>query len=128
MAVSVRITLPEDTFQEYDVQSRQFPALTVEELLTERLIRYKNSHSDKPLILEDADRRQLEQMFQINLSASDRLVSEMRRALSIRIDSLEITLPSRLLERLKSRAIRVSFDTFLRDLIIRSLEEHVGLR
>jgi len=92
----------------------------------ERFAAYSNEQ--KPLIITDNQRRELEVLMARNFNTSEELVKYIRRIYELNIDGLSLDLSPRLLERLKSRAINMDFHKFLQFTIKRALEEYAGLR
>ncbi len=112
----------------YDTLKSQANGAPVEKVIQRKLLQFASSNSTKPLVIDDLARQHLEKLLARNLTTADELVSAMQRALSVRIDNVEIPLTPYLLDRLKSRAIGVEFNTFLTQTIKRLLEEFVNLR
>ena len=84
--------------------------------------------SEKVIIISAEDRRRIESAIGHNVSSSKDLADRIVRALEVRVDGMEIPLSPFLLERLRSRAIRVDWDKFVPMTIKRLLEEFCGLR
>lgn len=125
MTDMIRLTLPERIIRDYEAQGNGKPA---EWVMAERLRNCVGVTSEKPLIIDDENRRAIERMLQRNLSTPEELVQHLRNALAVRAGGVEAPLTPRLLSRLQSRAIGVDFDKFLPDLIVKLLEQYAGLR
>jgi len=82
----------------------------------------------KSILVLDEDRRRIEKAIGHNVSTSKELADRIERALSVSVDGMMIPLSPYLLDRLKSRAIRVDWDKFVPMTIKRLLEEFCGLR
>src|SRR5262245_20401043 len=126
--ITVRVTIPPEILDKYEGQVRSRTGMTVEDILAERLIQHVSAQNEKPIVLDDDSRRRIEQLVKRNLTTPQELVREVERALTVSIADLQIPLPPRLLDRLKSRSIRVGFPEFLSQLIVRCLEEQAGMR
>lgn len=122
---TIRLTLPEKVIKEYEEQGKGKPA---EWVMAERLRNCVTLNSEKPIILIDTERREIERLLSRNLSTGAELVQHVKNALSVRAEGQMIPLPPRLLSRLQSRSIGVDFDKFLPDLIVKLLEQYAGLR
>ena len=125
--VAVRLLIPSEILDAYETQAIK-SNLSPEDLMVRFLTQHKESGNEKPIVIDDETRRQLEQLFRRNISTSKDLLSEVHRAVSVSLAGLEIDLAPRLLERLKTRAIRVPWPEFLKGLIHRRLEEDAGMR
>jgi len=82
----------------------------------------------KPLIITDAQRRELEVIMARNFNTSEELITHIKRICELNIEGFTISLDARLLGRLKSRAMSMDFQKFLQFIVKRFLEEHAGLR
>lgn len=122
-----RLALTSETYAVYADQAAQ-KSTTAEKLMEVRLEQFAFIDSVKPIILSDSDRQTLEQLLGKNFNDAATLTGALHHALSISIDGLTITLPPRLLDRLRSRSLGMDFDKFLSMLIQRQLEEYCGIR
>jgi len=86
------------------------------------------SGAEKSIVIDGESRRALEKLFGKNLNTAEDLVRNVEHALEFEIDSTPIALTPYLLDRLKTRAIGMSFNRFLPWIIKCQLEEFVGLR
>lgn len=125
---TIRVTLPEETFRQYEEQAKARGGHPVEWLMSERLRLFANTNSQKPITIDDEMRRKIEKIIGKNISTPEELLTILEQAISVRIDDMVIPMTPQLLTRLNSRAIGVPFETFLPNLIKRMLEEYVGLR
>lgn len=128
-----RLALSSDTYAIYAAQAaqkseREKSNQSPEDLMSARLTQFASIDCSKPIILSDVDRQMLEQLLGRNFDDAATLTDSLHHALSISIDGLVITLPPRLLDRLRSRSLGMDFDKFLSMLVKRSLEEFVGMR
>lgn len=82
----------------------------------------------KSIVIDSASRQRIEKALGRNLSSAEDLVRRIEQAMQVRVDNIEIPLTPYLLDRLKSRAIRVDWEKFVPMTVKRLLEEYVGLR
>ncbi len=83
---------------------------------------------EKSILIDGETRRRLETLFGKNLNSAKDLLHNVEHVLEFEIEGVTLTLTPYLMDRLKTRAIGMSFDTFLPWIIKRQLEEYVGLR
>jgi hypothetical protein len=100
----------------------------VEYLIAERLPQCVQSNSIKPIIINDPQRRRLEELLGRNFSEAQELIRAIEHALTLSVGDGRVELRPRLLDRLKSRCFGMTFDTFIQMTITRLLEEFVQLR
>jgi hypothetical protein len=127
METLLRIPVSDETFNELDFQAKMV-GIQVEQLIAQRLPQLTKVSSEKPVVLSDDERREIERLIAKNITTGQDLIAILRRILVIDLDGLDIELQPRLLERLKTRCIGVSFDEFMKRTVKRLLEEHAGLR
>lgn len=125
--VAIRVALPESIVDIYDRQSQK-RGRDLEAEIADRLRTFAGVASEKPIILNDDDRRAIETLLKRNMNTSIELVKELERALTVTVGGLDITLSPMLLAKLQSRCIGEDFSTFLKREITRRLEEFVGMR
>lgn len=123
----LRVPVSESTVQTLEAQAAK-RGKTVEEIVEERLFRFADVDSTKPLIISDQARQHLEKLLARNFSTPDELVSAIQRALLCRIDEVEIPCSPYLLERLRTRCIGMEFPKFMQATVKKLLEEYAGLR
>lgn len=125
---TIRVTLPAETVEQYTMQAKSRGDFPPEWLMAERLRLFAGTNSQKPLVIDDASRQQIEKMFNKNINSAVELVRLIEQAVSVRVDDMGVSFSPQLLSRLNSRCIGMDFDKFLPQLIKRLLEEYVGLR
>lgn len=124
IATGLRITIPEDIYDQYDSQE---PG-KAEELIEKRL-RDTASWPKLPLCLHDSERRQLESALKQNFRDGSQLVKAVSRLSKVRIDKAELQLEATVNERLRTHCPRnVKFEDYLVNLIREQLERFVELR
>lgn len=127
VATNVRVPLNDDVLNKYEAQAKA-QNKTLEQVLVQTLVRFQDVVSTKPIILSDAARQHLDKLLGRNLSTGDELVSAVQRGLTVRLDELSIPITPYLLDRLRSRCIGMEFDAFMKLILVRMLEEYVGVR
>lgn len=127
LAITLNIAVPEDILDKYS----KF-ALTkhriANDVISEVLTRFSDNLEEKPIILSDNQRRQIESIIRVNLNDASELVEQVERLLTINVAGVQVRLSSRLAERLASRSIGVEYHRFVESTITRLLEEFVGMR
>lgn len=82
----------------------------------------------KTILVDEESRRRIEKALGANLTTPEELASRIERAMSINVDGVPVPLTPYLLDRLKSRAIRVDFQKFIVQTVTRLLQEFAGIR
>jgi hypothetical protein len=123
----LRIPVAEDVFLKFDEQAKAAKK-PVEYLIAERLPQLAQSDSVKPIVIDDQDRRRLEQLLGKNFSEPHELISMVQRALTLAVGDATVELSPYLLDRLKSRCFGMPFDKFVAFTVKRALEEYAGVR
>ncbi len=85
-------------------------------------------YAEKCIVVSPDDRQRIEKALGVNLSTSKELADRVERAMTVAVDGLTVQLSPYLLDRLKSRAIRVEWEPFIQKTVKRLLEEYVGIR
>lgn len=125
--VTIRLAIPQAILDRYEALAADLE-VPVDALLIHQLDQMKSSVSDKAIVLDDSHRQYIERAIGHNLTDAASLVRHIERQQTLNVANVRVPLTPRLLERLHTRAIGVTFDKFLSSLIIRLLEEHAGLR
>lgn len=85
-----------------------------------------SSLAPESFVLTPSVTRELSRLLGRNILGVHDLLLAAKTASTIRLDDVEITLPPRLLTRLKQRAIHRDFDEYVRELTIQLLSGYVG--
>jgi len=125
---TIRVTLPQETIEQYEAQAKARGNHPAEWLMSERLRLFAAANSQKPIVVDDTSRQKIEKIAGRNISSVEELVTLIENAVSVRVDDMEIPMTPQLLSRLNSRCIGMEFEKFLPPLIKRLLEEYAGLR
>jgi len=125
--VRVSVYVRDDLLRKADEYAKR-RGQSVEQILERQLYRYQDLESKKPITLDDVQRQHLEKLLGKNITTADELVSFVQRALNVQVGDIDLTLTPYLLDRLHTRCIGMEWDKFLRQIIVRALEEYCGLR
>ncbi len=120
MLLKLTLELPSDVYHEYVKQS---PDGDMEDVMSSRLAACVGYDADKPLYFSDAERQELEHLLGRNLSSASEALAAVKRALTVKLDGVEVPLQPALLTRLKTRCFGKTFPEFLKERIVRGLEE-----
>jgi len=123
----VRIALPEDVVEAYQVQAKA-AGVGLEALLADRLLASVTHTAKKPIYFTDDQRRELDQLFGKNLQTATDVLVQVRKMLSVKIENVKISLKPSLLSRLKTRCLGMRWEDFLERIIVEDLERYVGIR
>jgi hypothetical protein len=126
-AVLIRLALSEDLVEQYQSQA-DLAQRTMEVVMAERLTRCLEYDDAKPLYFTDEQRQELEKALGRNVAHATDALTQIRKALSVRIGKVQVQLEEPLLSKLKSRCLGVAWDEYLTQLLRHALEAHVGLR
>jgi hypothetical protein len=118
----LKIQLPDEIVTKFESEG------PLDKVVTKRLLHAADFTSEKPLYITDVQRRRLDRLFGCNISSPEALIHLMEKYVTARIGEVDVTLSPVLLSRLKTRCFGKPFETFLSDLIVRGLEEYVGMR
>lgn len=127
-AETVRISLPAHIVDLYEEQARIRGGQPVEWIMAERLRQFAEVPASAPLVIDDTQRRAMEQALGRNFQTSAALTAAVVRSATVRVDGIEIPVSPMLLEKLKSRCIGMDFDKFIQQTVRRGLEEFTGMR
>lgn len=125
--VSLRVLLPASVAESYEAEARK-RGVDVETVLCERLVRAVDHTATKPLYFDDSERQELDHIIGRNLSSAREALGQIRNLSAVRVQGVKVGIRVNVLERLKSRCLRMKWETFLEKLITEDLERYVGLR
>lgn len=123
----VIVHLSNDLLNKYDSQAKDC-GISLEELLSDRMRDCVSHKPGRNLFLNNDLRTQLEVMLNSALLTPELVISNIRRALAVRVNDAVVELQPGLLERLKSRHFEGSFTEFLKTKVVEGLETYVGMR
>ncbi len=125
--VFLRIPLAEPVLERYQIEAQSY-GVSLEQLLGNRLTECVTHNATKPLYFDDAMRRELETVLGKNLDKPATVVALLKKALSVKINGVSVTLTPDVVERLRTRHHVGDFGTWLAELINQELQRYVGLR
>jgi hypothetical protein len=136
--VTIRVTLPEDIADRYEIKARN-SLMDVEVYLAKRLADTIHYDAQNGVYLKDADRAELMQLLGRNFNTPAELLDEVRRGVTLRMyerdgvklkDAANAVLDQTLLKRAQARADaeRVTLGEWLAREAIIGLERTCGLR
>jgi len=123
----LRIPVSGPIFEKFDEQAKALNK-PIEYLIAERLPQLAEADSEKPIVINDGQRRRLETALGRNVSSADELVRAMEHSMTLDVGGIHIELTPYLVSRLKSRCFGMAFDQFMALTVKRGLEEYCGLR
>lgn len=123
----LRVEVSDSALEAYEIEAAR-RGRTVEEVVSERLVKFAHVDSTKPIVLDDKARQHIDKLLGRNFSTAAELVSAVQRALMCKIDEVEIPCSPYLLERLRTRCLGMEFPKFMQATVKRLLEEFAGLR
>ena len=121
----VIVHLSNDLFQTYE---KQAAGKDVEEVLAQRLQTCVTHTSERCLYFTAEQRNELEKLLNIPITTPALIIGAVKRMLSIQVGEIKVTLQPEVIERLRSRNHYTTFDEFVNEQTVQSLEEFVGLR
>lgn len=127
---SLRIQLPTAVAEHYQAIA-DHTGKALEELLSERLTTTADYYDDdpgRPLHFNHSERQELETLLGKNVFSTRDALVLIRNAVSLRTGNHKIALKPELLQKLKSRAIGMDWESFLAQTVTQELERFVGLR
>jgi hypothetical protein len=121
MLVKLLLDIPSDIYHRYVSQAGKGE---VEDLISDRLTSCVDHTAAKGLYLNDPSRRSLEVLLGRNFNTADDLVESVRKLAALRFPEVEIALQPQLLTRLKTRCFGKPFPEFLKERVVKGLEEY----
>lgn len=120
--LSVKLNIPEDILKQYEERG------ILEKVLSNQLAACVAFTADKPIYINDTQRKRLERLFGRNFKDADELVHQMEKYVTARIGEVDVKLSPALLIRLKTRCFGKPFEQFLAERATIGLEEYAGMR
>ena len=120
--LSIKLSIPDDILKQYEDRG------SLEKVLSAQLVSCVSFTADKPVYVNDTQRKRLERLFGRNFKDADDLVHLMEKYVTARIGDVDVTLSPALLIRLKTRCFGKPFEQFLAERAVVGLEEYVGMR
>lgn len=123
----VIVLLPNDLIETYVKQSVKQNS-SLEEVLTDRLRSCVTHVPGRNLFFNNEQREQVEIILNSGPLTPERAISSLRRALSVVVAGEIVEISPLLLDRLRSRHFEGKFSDFVKDQVVKGLEEFAGLR
>src|SRR5215475_7760525 len=104
---------------------------SIEQVVSERLettANYYEAIPGRPLFFNNEERQELEQILAKNIFSTRDALVLVKNVVGIKIGSQKISLKPDLIQRLKSRCIKMDWDQFLEETVVKQLEQFVGMR
>jgi len=120
--LSIKLNIPDEILKQYEERGN------LEKVLSQQLASTIAFTSEKPIYVNDTQRKRLERLFGRNFKDADDLVHLMEKYVTARIGEVDVTLSPALLIRLKTRCFGKPFEQFLAERAVVGLEEYVGMR
>lgn len=123
----VTIELPTALAKHYEEQASAWDR-TLESELEMRLQRCKNYVSTSPLYFTDDQRRELEAALGHNVSNPDVVLAQLKNAVTLTVDHIDVELAPRVQQRLRSRVFRgESYEGNVKKWVVKALRIEAGL-
>jgi len=122
-----RIDVNESTEALYQQQADK-RGVTIEAVLAERLETAAPYSSERPIYIDDANRKLMEAMLAKNLFKPEDVLREFRRLTEVDCAGVKVSLPPNVLERLKSRCFEQDFQAWLAKQVIEWAERAAEMR
>ena len=122
------LKLPTPIADSYKQEAEEY-GVPLEELIANRLSACVTYNATKPLYFNDQQRRELETVLAKNLDKPATVTMLVRKAVSVSLNGVLISLGSNVLDRLRTRAPKgVEFKVWMQGQINEWAEQYVGLR
>ncbi len=126
-SVLVRIAVPAHVADKYQAEAKDLD-MQLEDVLANRLVECVGHTAAKPLYFDDAQRQKLEALIGKNVSKPNEALSIIERLLTIRINSVPVTLKPEVIARLRTRHFGTEdFGFWLAKLVNKWAMEFCGL-
>lgn len=126
-AVQLRVTLPKDLADLYEIQAQE-DEIPVESKIVERLQACVYYEDDKPLYFNDQQRRELDSLLKRNVQTSEKALAAIRAQLTADVSGFKVQISPDVLKRMKSRCFGKPFEVFFKETVNKLLEEFVMMR
>lgn len=120
--LSIKLNIPDEVLKQYESRG------TLEKVLSKTLTDCVSYSAEKPIYINDTQRKRLDRLFGRNFNDADEIIQVMERYVTARIGDVEVQLPPQLLTRLKTRCFGKPFEQFLAEHTIQGLEEFAAMR
>ena len=126
--IRVTLALPEAVYDQYAERATKF-GKTVEQELTERLLRLKDHTSITPICFNDDDRAKLTHIMGRSITKPGELLGRLGNLVTLTVGEIKVNIPERVQVRLKSRIFRgETLAGKVAKIVVEALEQECGLR
>lgn len=120
--ISIKLNIPEETLKKYESRG------SLEKVMSETLTTCVDYTAQKPIYVNDTQRKRLDRLFGKNFKDADEIIQMMERYVTARIGEVNVQLSPQLLTRLKTRCFGKPFEQFLAERAVQGLEEFAAMR
>jgi hypothetical protein len=126
--VRVTLELPASLFDLYEEQAIAAGNSSVEDYMQQRLQRCREHTALKPIYMNDAQRRRLEDALEHNIDNADVAIAQVCTALAIQVGDVGVQIPAQLARRIATRIFRgETYESVIRREVIKGLSVFAGL-
>jgi|SRR6185437_5384498 len=123
----ISVPLDEKVIEQYRREARDY-GTSLEEVIAHRLASCASHSATRPIYFDDQERQVLEKLISRNITNPKQVIQVVEKLLTMRINSMSITLKPDVLSRLRTRHNAGEFSQWLTQQIHVLLEQFVGLR
>lgn len=100
----------------------------IEEVISKRLVSCVRHTAIKPIYIDDKDRQKIDGILGRNVGSIEDLKKELCKAVSIRVDGVQVKLPQEVRARLASRHLdkKITYEEHIVCIVRKLLQEYVG--
>lgn len=120
--LSIKLDIPEEVLKKYELRG------SLEKVLSQTLTDCVDFTAQKPIYVNDTQRKRLDRLFGRNFKSADELIQLMERYVTARIGEVNVQLSPQLLVRLKTRCFGKPFEQFLAERAVEGLEQYAAMR
>jgi hypothetical protein len=120
--LSIKLEVPDEVLKKYELRG------SLEKVMSQTLTDCVDFTAQKPIYVNDTQRKRLDRLFGRNFKNADELIHLMERYVTARIGDVDVQLPPQLLVRLKTRCFGKPFEQFLAERALQGLEEFAAMR
>jgi hypothetical protein len=124
--LSFRLKLPTQLYSTllFQAESRQ---QDIEDLCVERLERSATYTADIPIYFNDEQRRTLMLLLGCSTPSPGEVINKVKQLTNVSVAGVEIELSPDEIDRLRSRAIGISFEDYLKRVVLEGIRRETGL-
>src|SRR5690349_20666334 len=123
VSLRVKLSLPDEVVAHYEQKSRD-QGVSLEALIARKLTDTVQWTSQRPIYVNDQERKDLERQLGHNIGSGKQLVEAIGKLARIRFGTVDVNLNENVLVRLRSRCPRMEqFESFLRRNVTELIEQ-----